>query len=86
MVEKQVYNQEIHTLKEPALSFRLCLEGLQPEVCLDLSRVDVPESELRDRDRLLADWLPPPRDPLLELERLEAETVIQRSSILSIHE
>ena len=37
---------------DPVLSLRLCLDGLQPEVCLDLSfNKDIPESELRD-DRL----------------------------------
>ena len=90
MVSKEVWNLGCHTLKEPALSFRLCLAGLQPDVCLDLSRDPElpPASELSDRDRLLAPaWPPPwPRDPLLEAERLEADTVIQSRSILSIHD
>ena len=56
MVSKEVWNLGCHTLKEPALSFRLCLAGLQPDVCLDLSRDPElpPASELSDRDRLLA--------------------------------
>ena len=90
MVSKEeVYNLGSHTLKEPALSFRLCLPGLQPEVCLDLSLLpELPASELSDRERLLAAWPPLwPRDPLLEAEeRLEADTVIQSRSILSIHD
>ena len=90
MVSKEeLENLGSHILKEPALSFRLCLPGLQPEVCLDLSLLpELPASELIDRDLLLAAWPPLwPRDPLLEAEeRLEADTVIQSRSILSIHD
>ena len=69
---------------DPTRSLRLCLEGLHPEVCLALSFICViNESELRDLLRLLELELGP--DLVLELELLQAETVIHNNSIFSIH-
>ena len=68
-----------YKLSELFRSLRRCLEGLRPPVdCLNLSFNEMAESELKDR-RLVVDnfWL---------LELLQADTVIQSNSILSIHD
>ena len=68
-----------HTLMEPFLSFRLCLEGLHPEDCFIRSFSDIVESELSDllRDTLLL---------LLLLLLQAAVAVIHSNNIFSIHD
>ena len=73
--------QDYHKLIDPPLSFRLCLDGLHPEVCFSFSFSDILESVLRDllRDTFLGQLL------LLLLLLHAAVAVIQSSNIFSIH-
>ena len=70
-----------YKLSELFRSLRLCLEGLRPPVdCKNLSFNEMAESELEDRRLLML------VDNLWLLELLQADTVIQSNSILSIHD